>query len=70
MQHHADTLRRLQVRNGGNVDLTTITVSNPTILDDCTGIAELGVGREYTCRGNYSLTWSDIISGVKATRTE
>lgn len=56
-----------QVDNTGNVDLTAVTVSDPTILHDCIVHAELGVGEKYTCSGRYSLTWPDIVSELKQT---
>ena len=56
-----------QVTNTGNVDLTTITVSDPTVAHDCIVYAALGVGSVYTCSGSYSLTWPDIISEMKET---
>lgn len=63
-------MRHKQVVNIGNVDLAAVTVSDPTVVLDCVVVAELGAGDEYTCTGSYSLTWPDIISGLKATTAE
>lgn len=62
--------RGSQVRNTGNVDLSKITISDPTVLHNCTEVAVLGVGAEHTCSGSHSLTWPDIVSGLKATTAE
>lgn len=51
--------------NTGNVDLIAVSVSNPGIVDDCSMLGGLGAGSEISCRGSYSLTWSEIDAGVK-----
>ncbi|CAM9230967.1 unnamed protein product, partial [Scytosiphon promiscuus] len=55
------------VSNTGNVDLTAVSVSDQTVDHNCGAATTLVAGRNFSCTGSSSLTWSDINLGVKTT---
>lgn len=56
-----------QVTNTGNVDLTTVSVSDITADHNCGVLGALVAGSNVSCTGSFSLTWSEINAGVKTT---
>lgn len=50
--------------NIGNVDLTSVTVANAAVVDDCDMVDTMVVGSGFSCSGIFSLTWLNINSGA------
>lgn len=61
------TMIRDQVQNIGNVDLSAVGVVFAGVTHDCVDRDLLRAGDTFTCTGNYSLSWTDIASGLLST---
>lgn len=55
--------RNAQVVNTGNVELEKVDVWNTTVADNCQVVDHLAVRANFSCSGDYALTWVDITSG-------
>lgn len=54
-----------QVMNTGNVDLTAVSVMDPTVVHSCGVLGDLGPGKQISCPGFYTLTWLEINAEMK-----
>lgn len=53
-----------QVNNTGNVDLSNVSVVLAGVTHDCVDRDILEAGKTFKCTGTYSLSWTDIASGL------
>lgn len=55
----------IQIINGGNVDLTDVSLTSTDLTVSCNERASVEVGEIYNCSGSYTVEWLDVTAGTK-----